>query len=243
MARKPKSKIESNSLLAALSFCKIVTKSEGPINLQHILLKDHWAIASNGILSCGHKIIEDINCAPNADSIVNALSKCDEQISITQLDNKLSIKSGKFKVAIPCIDPTLLYVSIPDPSCAPLTNAFKEAVEAVGVLASETAQSIICASILISGASVIATDRHVILEYWHGNDLPIGIALPKSFAVAISKCNKNCIGFGFSNNSVTIHFDDESWLKSQIFLEPWPDIKSILDRKANYWPIPTEFYK
>ena len=236
---------ESQSgLLDALRFCKFVTKSEGPVCDTHILLANHQAIAFNGILAAGCKISEDIICAPNADLIVQALSKCGEQLSITQLDNgRLSIKSGKFKCLVPCIDAQLLTVAIPDAPLAIIDDRFKEAVEAVSVLANADAQSVVAASILMAGASVIATDRKMLMEAWHGIDMPYGIALPKAFAVALTKIPKKLAKFGFSQSSCTIYFEDESWLRTQFYAEPWPDIRGILDRKCNAWPLPNDFWK
>jgi hypothetical protein len=242
--RTSEPEVKASTFLDALKFCKLVTKTEGPPNETHLLLKDHWAIAFNGILACGHKITEDIYCAPNADLMTQALSKCGEHFSITQLDNnRLSIKSNKFKAIVPCIDPTLLGVAIPDAPIAIIDDRFKEAVSAVSVLASDTAQSVVAASVLMAGASVIATDRKCLMEYWHGIDLPYGIALPKIFANILTKINKKLTKFGFSQSSTTFYFEDKSWLRTQFFAEPWPDVRNILDRKCNCWPLPNEFYK
>jgi len=242
--RQPKPTQNESSLLSALQFCSLVTKKEGAAPDTHILLSNHWAVAFNGILAAGCKINEDLHCAPNAELMTSALSKCGENLSITQLDNgRLSLKSGKFKCMVPCIDPLLLSIAIPDPQLAMIDDRFKEAVGAVAVLASEGGQSVITASILMAGASVIATDRKVMIEFWHGIDLPYGIALPKSFAVALTKISKKLTGFGFSQSSATFYFEDESWLRTQFYAEPWPDVKGILDRKCNAWPVPNDFWK
>lgn len=232
-----------SSLLHALQFCALVTKKEGPPNECHILLSNHSAIAFNGILAVGCKIVEDLSCAPNAELITNALSKCGDQFSITQLDAaRLSIKAGKFKAIVPCIDPTLIYPAQPDSNIAVIDDRFKEAMEAVCVLASETAQSVVAASVLMAGASLIATDRKTMMEYWHGLDLPIGIALPKSLGNILGKIKKPLKGFGYSQSSVTFWYDD-CWLRSQFYAEPWPDVRGILDRKCSLWPMPADFYK
>lgn len=234
----------NSSLLSALKFCNLVTKSEGAPFETHILLDNHNAIAFNGILASAHRISEDIKCAPNAELITQALSKCGDNLSITQLDNgRLSIKSNKFKCIVPCIDPTLLNAALPDPPLAAIDDRFKEAVAAVAGLPSETAQSVVAASVLMAGASVIATDRVTMMEAWHGIDLPYGIALPKTFATTLTKINKKLTKFGFSQSSATFFFEDESWLRTQFFAEPWPDVRSILDRKCNPWPIPNDFWK
>ena len=98
MARKPgtKSTATSNALLEALQFCSCVSEKLGASYETHIGLKDNWAIAFNGIVAAGAPINETLTCYPHTLLLVDALSKCDENFTLTQLDNdRLSIKSGK----------------------------------------------------------------------------------------------------------------------------------------------------
>jgi hypothetical protein len=126
---------------------------------------------------------------------------------------------------------------------APLDNRFKDAVEAVGVLASENAQHVLTASVLMNGSSVISTNRVMLLEYWHSLDLPSGVPLPKEFVKALVKQKKNLSGFGFSNCSATFWYEDGSWLRTQLYADSWPDVNSILNREANLWTIDAGFFK
>lgn len=246
MSRAPRSKPTANksSLLTALEFCSCVSEKLGAPYETHIGLRNNWAIAFNGIVAAGSPIAEDIVCYPHNLMLIEALSKCDENFSLTQLDNgRLSVKSGKFKAVVPCLDPELMQNAFPDPNIAPITNAFKTAVEAVGVLASENAQHVLAASVLMHGPSVVSTNRVMIMEYWHGLDLPPGVPLPKQFVAALAKQKKNLIGFGFSNNSATFHFEDGCWIKTQLYADSWPDVGRILNREANLWSIDAGFYK
>lgn len=247
MPPKPRSQKQTtetkSSLLQALEFCSVVSEKLGTPFETHIGLKNKWAIAFNGIIAAGSPIKEEIYCYPHNLMLIEALSKCDESYSLTQLEGKLSIKSGKFKAIVPCLDPALMQEALPDPLIAPITNRFKEAVEAVGVLASENAQHILTASVLMNGASVISTNRVMLLEYWHGLDLPPNIPLPKQFVAALVKQKKNLTGFGFSSCSATFWFDDGSWLRTQLYNDEWPDVSKILNREANLWAIDVNFFK
>ncbi len=232
----------ASNLFEAIKFCALLCKKEGAPNETHILIRDNTAYAYNGILSAGVRIDEDISAYINATLLIEALTKCGQHFSITQLDQKLAIKADKFKALIPCLPLDLAQTLLPDPAMASLDNRFSEALERVSVLATEGAQTVICASVLMAGASLIATNRVVMLEAWHGIDLPTGIALPKSFCIALTKCNKKLSKFGFGQSSCTFYFEDESWLKTQFFAEPWPDIRSILDRKCNLFEVPNDFW-
>ncbi len=83
-----------------------------------------------------------------------ALSKCGDSFSITQLDNdRLSIKANKFKAIVPCIEYSIMNEAQPDPPLAVIDDRFKAAIEAVGVLPTEGAQTVVAASSPISNPS------------------------------------------------------------------------------------------
>ena len=245
MARKPSIKTETkSSLLQALEFCSVVCEKLGAPHETHISLRNNMAIAFNGVIAAGSHIVEDIYCCPHTILMIEALSKCTDNYSLTQLDNgRLSIKSGKFKAIVPCIEPNLIEITQPDPLIVGITNKFKEAIEAVGVLASENAQHVLTASILMNGQSVISTNRLMLFEYWHGLDLPSNIPLPKQFVVALAKQKKNLTGFGFSNSSATFYFEDNCWLKTQLYSDEWPNVSRILNIEANLWNIDPNFFE
>ena len=243
MARQPRTKSEESSLLQALKFCSVVSEKVGNPNETHIKLHDNLAIATNGIVTVGCPIKENFSSYPHTLLLIEALSKSSDSFSFTQLNGSLSIKSGKFKAVIPCLDVGLAPSILPDAQIAPINNDFKTAVEAVGVLADENSDNVLTASVLMSGPTVVSTNRAVIFEYWHGLDLPSNISLPKQFTTALVKQKKNLAGFGFSTNSATFWFDDGSWLKTQLYHEKWPNVSRILDRQSNLWTIDTTFFQ
>ena len=235
--------VKSNSFIDALKFISAVTKETGQPNETHVHLQNGWVTAFNGVLAAGQKIQEDLFCAPNNQLMIEALSKCGEHLSITQLDNnRLSIKSEKFKAIVPCVDPIILQVPIPDAPLGEVTDKLKTAIEAVGVLADDKAAQVYRASVLMRSGSVVATTGTILFEFWHGIDLPT-IAIPKSFVQSLSKLSKRLTKFGFSQSSITFYFEDESWLRTQLYADQWPNIEEILSHKSNPWTLPQDFYK
>lgn len=246
MPPKPRAKsVETKSaLLTALEFVSCVSEKLGAPYETHVGLRNKWAIAFNGVVAAGAPIPDDIYCYAHTITLVEALSKCAEGYSLTQLDqSRLSIKSGRFKAIVPCLDPVLIQIAEPDPQIVGITNKFKEAVDAVGVLASENAQHVLTASVLMNGESVISTNRVMLLEYWHGLDLPPNIPLPKEFVKALTRQKKNLTGFGFSRSSATFYFEDGCWLRTQLYADEWPDVSRILNREANLWSIDPAFFQ
>lgn len=243
---KPRSKptSQSSSLLNAISFVGSILKDKGAAFETHISLKNNWAVGFNGVISAGHKIEEQIEAYPQSQLFLNALSKCGEALSITLLEtNRLSIKSGSFKALVPCVEGDLMHVIEPDLPIAIVDDRFKKALETVGVLASENAQSVVTASILMNGFSLIATDRKFIMEAWHGIDLPPGLTLPKAFVGPLTKAKKPLAQFGFSEGSATFYFEDGSWLKTQTYADVYPDLNGLLNKQSNMWNVPDKFFE
>jgi hypothetical protein len=252
MARPRKIKaVTSNPLLEALQFCSGALKDVGTPSETHIALINKWALANNGILAIGCPIPSVITGCPNYNLLIAALSKCGDGYSInpatvednTGLNLGLRIHSNKFKAIVPCIDPALIQLPTIDPPIAAINNEFRVGLEKVSMLANENAQHVVTASILMNGQSIVGTDRTIVIEYWHGLDLPPGLALPKSFAVALSKIGKNLKAFGCSNNSITIYFEDDSFIKTQLYNKQWPDINLVLNRGSNPLPVPKDLWE
>lgn len=247
MARKPRTPKtqpqETNQFLEALRFVQLVLHDKGAPIETHMKLQGRTVTGFNGVIGAGCIIQEDIYAAPNAKLIVDALSKCGQNLSITQLDNgRISIKSDKFKAVVPCIDPNSIPSIMPDTPIAQLDDKLKKAIEAVGVLADENAQRVVAASILIRSGSTVATNGAIIFEAWHGIDLPT-LALPKAFVQPITKTQKQLQLFGFSESTATFWFNDQSWIRTQLFKEQWPEVDHLLNRPAKFFDIPKGFWE
>ncbi len=244
MARPKKNKtVATNGLLEAIQFVGSILQEKGTPNETHILISNGWCVAFNGIVASGCKVSLSFFAAPNYYLLEKALSKCGEY-EIETLPTSIVIKSGKFKAVIPCIDPVYINVSGIDENKIAINDEFKKGLEITGALANENGQTIHYASILINGQSLVSTENGVMLiEYWHGCDLPTNIAVPKALVAPLTKTNKKLIGFGYSETSVTFYFEDESWIKSQLFSEKWPNVERILNVQSNPVEAPKELWE
>lgn len=233
--RKPNTKPQQSELLTSIKQLATILKPTGQIWDTHILLQDGWAVAHNQIIGMGEQIKEDLYACPNAHLLQAALAKCGQNLSITQLDQKLSIKSDKFRALVPCMAPENIPRTFPDAAVAQLDDRLKASLLEVAYLGGDD-ENALTASILVQNGSVITTDRKVILQSWHGVDTPT-LILPKSLIKAVKNV-KPFKSFGFSKNSLTIYLEDDNWIKSQLFIQQWPDIQSILDAPCNPQAIP-----
>ena len=246
-ARKPKAMVPSpaQGLIDALKFISVAQKKTGPPEVQFSMICGGWIAASNGIITVATPVQEDLTACPHTTQFLDALTKCGQDLVITQLSsNTISVKSDKFKGLIPCLTMDSLQITGPDPQIAPLTEAVKSALGAVAAVAVDGSAMPVYASVLLQAGSCVATDGAAIVEAWHGTDLPPNLLLPRAAAIAVAKCNKLLSGFGFSTSSVTFYFSDGSWLKTQLYDAQYPNYKAVLDVEGlNPWALQPDFFK
>lgn len=242
--RPPKKSTAAVNLSNALEFVNVAQKDQGSTYETHCIMWEHWLFAFNGVLSAGCKIEEEINCCPRTVQLRNAIDKSGKTLSLTYQDDneRLVIKSDKFKASIPCATFSIMTQVIPDPPVALINDTLRTGFETIGHLAVENSEHVATASILLRSGSMLATDRKVIMEFWHGIDLPM-VVIPKSFVTAIQKIKKKLIRFGFSDTSATFYFEDESWIKTQLYSEQWPEVDHILNKQVNTQEIPKDFFE
>lgn len=237
-------KTESSSLLRALDFVSLAQRDKGAPYQTHVVLRNRTAVSFDGVLAAGHLIDEDLNACPHTLTLLAALRKATGVLSVTQLANtKLSVRSGKFRATVPCLPDAVIPGIAPDPQVGIIDNRIRIGLEMVSPFIIENSQRVVMASALIRANSILATNGHVLMEYWHGIDMPPGLIVPKVFINALSKIKKNLIGFGFSQSSFTVYFEGDCWLKTQLYNERWPDCDSILAKPHNPQPLPPTFFE
>ncbi len=236
-------KKEPSKLLQALDFIAVAQKDKGAPYQTHVVLKNNMAVAFDGVLAAGVAIDESLAAVPHTMTLIAALKKCEGALAVAQLDSgRLSVKSGKFRALVPCMPSAALPDINPDPQVGVMDNRIRMCLEAVSPIIVENSQRVVMASALIRSGSVLATNGHVLIEVWHGIDMPPGLIVPKLFINALSKITKNIVGFGFSQTSFTVYFEDASWLRTQLYKDKWPDCDAILAKPHNATPLPATFF-
>ena len=238
----PKKQIESN-LVTALKFISLAQRdsNNNPFK-EYCQLSNGFVTSCDGILTASHKIEEDLEARPHTAKFIAALNNCGKNLSITQLENTLVVRSGRYSAKVPCHDAETAKFEPDQPQVA-ISDVLKTAFSAIQHLANDAGTSVHESSILIKSGSMIATNGSTALEYWHGLDLPT-IAVPKSFTMSICKIKKPLISAGFSNSTATFWFEDESWVKTQLFVDAWPDVAAAFNMpNLPILELPKSFYK
>lgn len=243
-AKKPVVVNPAQSFLDAVTFVSHAQKKTGEPSHTHCAISGGYVCASNGELTIAAKVEENISIAPNTFKLIAALKQVVNDVAITKLsDLSLAITSGNFKAIIPCYDTSEIFgMSAPDEPIAVVNNDLILAIGDVIGLANETAAEPLFAGIMIQKNTVVATNGAVIFEAWHGIDLPPAKVIPKSAAKALVKCKKNLVKLGFSDSSITFWFDDDSFIKTQLYKFVYPQYEQTMQTDKDYEEIPSTFF-
>lgn len=189
-------------------------------------------IAYNSILAAGCKVEEEFASCPQYGLLKRALEHATAGVQFTQIDSgKLAVSSGKFRAVIPCHDPLTMPDVEPNVNIAPADDRLRTGFETIGQIVKESGLTVVEASLLLTGQSMVACDRQFMIEFWHGNNLPPDLVLPKVFIQAVIAAKKTIVGFGYNpGNSITLWFEDGSWIKTQLFSSTWPNWQSVLNK-------------
>jgi len=246
--RQPAHAKEAQKLQDALAFISVAgTKKVRPTDT-HCMLRENWALMTDGQLYAGYPIEENINCCPQFEQLKAAVKKCGKTLSVTVLDSgRLSMKGDKLRALIPCFSFEDMPDIDPDPMIAPASDELKKAFEVCGVLADENGASVLEASLMLENCVCTSTDRKAMLQYWHGVGLPpVPLIVPKIFTAAVAKQKEELVGIGYSpDHSITFHFKNGAWIKTLLYADKWPveNVYNILNRQANPSAVPEDFIK
>lgn len=246
--KKTKPKQEQSKLQQALNFVKVAQHDkQNDLALRtHCRLAAGYVVAFDGVLALGYPIDEELNLCPQTFRLIDALKRCKQALSITQMENNsLVIKSGGFRAVIPCLNPAALPYAGPDQQVGVLDNTIREGFALLNPIVTGAGPTTVEASLLLQNNSMVATDRQVMLEFWHGISLPDGLAVPKQAINAICKIDLDLVGIGVSDRTITFHYDGGAWLRTQLYAEQWPDISKILNAgdPSKAQPVPPAMFE
>jgi hypothetical protein len=97
--------------------------------------------------------------------------------------------------------------------------------------------------ILIREGSCYATNNVVIGQYWIGFRLPYDLNIPDECISEVLRVGIEPAGITASERSVTFHYPDGRWIRSQLLSTIWPNIAPVLDRPSSPQPIPDDFFR
>lgn len=234
------------AVLDTLRFVRgaISTKSLLP-ELKHFMIKDRNVCGFNGKLALSSPIDFDLNCAPKAAPLVSAISNCGDvtALGITEA-GRLSVKSGKFKAFIDCVDMDELPLQVPEGEVIEfdgkqMLNAIEKITPFIGNDASRPWTN----GVLLRGQSAFATNNVCLVEYWIGSTLPFVVNIPIAAIKEMSRIGEPPTHAQLNEHSMTFHYESGAWLKTSLFETTWPDLSKILDVAASPAAVPAQLFE
>lgn len=226
--RKAKEASRTDTLLKALRFIALAQSDVGNVMQRHCVIHSGWIAASNNMITLGVKVADDLSACPQTKRLIAALERCGDGVAIAQQDaDRLRVVSGGLRVSVPCVPLSDMQLVWADPQAGPLDARFIAGLREIGPIANEKAGVVQFASVLCSGQNMVATTGEVIAEHWHGCDTPPYWVLPAATVEALLKIDKTLTGLGFSGHSATFYFEDESWLRTQLYEDKWPNPERV----------------
>ena len=235
----------AKSLQDALSFCSVAFKEIGPGYSTHAVMHGKCLYTFDGVLAAGHPIDDDLTACPHAARLRDALARPGTGLGLALAADGgvLGVSLGGFRARVPCLSLDDIAPFGPDPLTFETDSRLQEAFGALANLAANSGTTVLESSLLLDVDTLTATNRKLIMQYWHGLALPRSFVIPRPFATALWKCPKLWAGMGWSDSTLTVHFRDGAWLRTQLYAEPWPDIeKALADMRQDGAPLPADFF-
>jgi hypothetical protein len=230
----------------ALKFIKGAVAKKDPVPaLTHFSIKNGVIRGFNGVICMGAPIALDLACQPKAIPFTKAIEICEglpdaPSFAMTPA-GRLTIKSGKFKVHIECIADEFPDMQ-PEGERVELQPGLLLAFKTLAPMIAEDASRPWARGILLRDGSAFATNNVVIGQYWIGYKMPFDMNVPEECIREILRVKENPIAISATQRSITFHFANDRWIKSQLLTTDWPNVSPVLDKPSRPAPLPPDFF-
>lgn len=244
MARKKVKSETAEKLANALAFVSVGIEENKETWKQHARIVNGYLVAFNGQLAAGHPIEEPFSLCPHIPNLIAAINKSGNTLAMTETERgNLQVNGENIRATVPCLPMADMPPIMPDPNIAVINDELKEGFKTLLPLTVEDGDSVVEYSILVRGNSMVATNRTVMFEYWHGIDLPPGLAILRAGAIAVRDTKEALVGFGYTpGRSATFWFEGGAFIQCRLAADTWPDVNKVLDTPGDPKKLPAGFF-
>lgn len=232
-------------MLNALKFVKgsVASKDFVPA-LTHFKMEEGRVSGFNGVLALSSPIPFNIACAPKADTLIKAIGNCNDTVLLSMTPGgKLTVKSGKFKVHVECIEGDTPHVKPEGEIINFDGEAFYAGIKAVAPFIGEDASRKWSQGVLVKDKSLFATNNVTLVQYWLGVDFHCDINIPLPAIKEMLRIKEAPLFAQVAENSITFHYSGDRWLRTQLYsLIEWPDLGRVLNQPNQPTPIHPELF-
>lgn len=233
-------------MLSELKFVQgSVAKKDFLPALTHFVIENNTVRGYNGTLALCSPIPFDISCKPKAEPLVRAIGNCNEtvQLSLTAT-GKLSVRSGKFRVSIECMDGETPHVQPTGTRIDYDGGVLKSALKKVQPFIGDDAARPWSNGVLLRGPSIFATNNITLVEYWTGQPFPVVVNIPRMAVKELLRIEGAPVAIQYDDSSVTFHYENGQWLRTQLLpSDSWPDLGRVLDAQSNAIPVDPRLFE
>lgn len=214
--------------------------------MTHFRIEGGHVRSFNGQMAISSPIAFDIDCNPKADTLVKAIQQCEEEIVLSMTaGGRLRVQSGRFRAFVETVEGPTVH---PLPEGEIINFNGEELLEACKLLKpfiGNDASRPWANGILFQGHSAFATNNASLVEYWIGTPVPFQINLPRFCVNEMLRVDEPPTHAQLHDRSITFHYTDGRWIRSQLLDGEWPFEKmtDILNAPCNAKPVPPELFQ
>jgi len=117
----------------------------------------------------------------------------------------------------------------PEGVLVPAVNLLKAFIALRPFVCADEGKPHLC-GILLSGESAFATNNVALVEHWLGIPFPVKVNVPVSMVDEMIRAKVEPSTIQIAEGSVTAHYTDGRWIKSQVNVLEWPNAAEVLSR-------------
>lgn len=210
--------------------------------LSHFRIQNGRCTGFNGVTALSAPVDIAFDCAPCAGDFIRALNACDDVITL-KLDtpHRLIVRSGNFTTAVKCVELDTVPTSTPEGMIIAPPQSVLQAFESLQPFIGIDASREWATGVMLHGQSAYATNNIVLTEYWLGCAIPVTINVPATAVEEVVRVHDELTHLQVSDSSITFHYADGRWVKSQLLSLQWPNIQAAFERSwqgSNLAPVP-----
>lgn len=212
--------------------------------ITHFAIENGTVRAFNGTIALSSPIACDLNCKPKAIPMVKAIGRCTDTITLSMTPaGRLSIKSGAFKAFIDCVEEETSHVEPEGERIEFNGEEVLKAIKTIHPFVGNDASRPWTNGVLLKGQSAFATNNVCLIEYWIGADFPHVVNIPRAAIAEMIRLNEAPTHAQLTGTSITFHYADGRWVRSQLYSIDWPDLSAVLDNESKPVPLPPQLFE
>lgn len=220
-------------LLQALKFVRgAVAKKDFIPALKHFKIDNGFIYGSNGVMQLSAPIEADLCACPQASTFIKAIERCKDTVRMTVSD-QLTIKSGKFRASVPCIDINTFPLFNQEPYTYVENQDICAVLQKLQPFIGTDASRPWCCGVLLGGGYAYTTNNITAVQANVAAVTPY-INIPGAAVDEIVRIKEEPLKIGVGKKSVCFVYPNGSQLHTCVLeCNQWPNIPRLLDLPNN----------